>query len=210
MENPWLEIQFAIKHKTQTLGMDIIECLIFLVIWDLCLCSKTSKTTELLKNLTTDYSPDLRPGLDKDDPLIINITLNLVALTKLNEVEGYISTVQFFDITWTDERMSWEPELYENISYISFRSDKVWRPELVISNPADKIYAFDEIPTTVRYNSDGLALWRPGLVTKTLCDIQTPAYPFDVHACYISVILWGSLPSEIVSESPFNTAVTAF
>ena len=190
--------------------MSIIQCLIFLVIWDLCSCSKTSKTTELLKNLTTDYSPDLRPGLDKDDPLIVNITLNLVALTKLNEVEGYISTVEFFDITWADERISWEPELYENISYLSFRSDKVWSPELIISNPADKIYAFDEIPTMVRYNSDGLAFWRPGLVTKTLCDIQTPAYPFDVHACYISVILWGSIPSEIVLGSPLNTVVTAF
>ena len=190
--------------------MDIIQFFISLVIWDLYSCSKMSKTAELLKNLTTDYNSDLRPGIGKYDPLIVNISLNLVALTKINEVEGYISTVQYFDITWTDERMSWKPELHEGISHLAFRSNKVWRPELIISNPADKMYPIDEFPTTVRFFSNGLALWRPGLVTKTLCDIQTPAFPFDVHACDIEVLLWGSFPSEIILGSPLNTVETGF
>ena len=170
------------------------------------MCSKTFKTTELLKNLTTDYDVNLRPGFDSAKPHIVNISLNLVALTKLNEVEGYISTVHFFDITWNDERISWQPELYENASYLSFRSVKVWKPELIISNPSDKIYTFDDDPTTVRYNNDVLAFWRPGLVTKTLCGIQTPAYPFDEHACYVNVIQWGSFSFEIIIGSPLNTA----
>ena len=182
----------------------------FLIILDASLCSKTSKTTELLKNLTTDYDVNLRPGLDIANPLIVNISLNLVALTKLNEVEGYISTVQFFDITWIDERSSWQPELFENVSYLSFRSVNVWTPELIISNPADQIYTFADEPTTVRYNNYGLAFWRPGLVTKTLCGIQTPAYPFDEHACYVNVILWGSFSFEIIIGSPLNTVLTAF
>ena len=190
--------------------MDITQCLIFLLIWNISSCSKTSKTTELIQNLTTNYDPDIRPGLDSYVPVVVNITFNLVALTKLNEVEGYISTVQFFDITWTDQRITWEPLHNENISHVTLHSDRVWTPELVISNPADAIYVLDEHPTSVRYNNDGLAFWRPGLVTKTLCDIQTPAYPFDVHACYISIILWGTFPSEMIIESPLNTVVTAF
>lgn len=157
-----------------------------------------------------NYTSDVRPGLDKAEPIVINVSLNLVALTKLNEVEGYISTIQFFDITWIDERITWNPDLHDGISFMTFRSDKLWTPELIISNPADKIYTFNDLPTAVRYNSDGVALWRPGLVTKTLCDIQTPGYPFDVHACYINIILWGTLPSEIIISSPLKEVITDF
>ena len=190
--------------------MDIILCLSALTILHVSSCSKLSKTAELLDNLTTNYKVGIRPGLNDDSPLVINVTFNLVALTKLNEVEGYISTVEFYDITWKDERISWDTDSYEGISSMIFRSDEVWTPELLISNPADQMYKFDEISTVVRYNSDGLALWRPGMISKTLCDIQTPAYPFDVHTCYITVLLWGTLPSEIVFGSTQNTVMTHY
>ena len=173
-------------------------------------CSKLSKTTELLANLTSNYKIGIRPGLNENSPLVINVTFNLVALTKLNEVEGFISTVEFYDIAWRDERISWNSDLYDGINSAIFHSDEVWTPELMISNPADQMYKFDEISTIVRYDKDGLALWHPGMISKTLCDIQTPAYPFDVHACYITVLLWGTLPDEIVFLSPQNTIVTTY
>ena len=139
-----MQIRYTSILHNKPLAMDIMKTLIYMIILDASLCSKTSKTTELLKNLTTDYDVNLRPGLDSANQLIVNISLNLVALTKLNEVEGYISTVQFFDITWIDERIAWQPELYENVSYLSFRSVNVWTPELIIANPADQTYTFDD------------------------------------------------------------------
>ena len=108
-----------------------------------------------------------------------------------------------------DQRITWDPIDNYNISHLTMHSDRIWKPELVISNPADTIYVFGENPTSVRYSNDGLAFWRPGLVTKTLCDIQTPAYPFDVHACYIGVIVWGAIPSEIIIGTPLNSVVTS-
>ena len=196
--------------KSLNVRMNSIGYLFLLVIWDVYSCSKMSQTEQLLKDLTTNYNPDLRPGINNYNPLIVNISLNLVALTKINEVKGYISTVQFFDITWMDKRMSWKPELYEDINHFTVRANTVWRPELIIANPADKMYAIDEFPSTVRFYSSGLALWRPGLVSKTLSNFETPSYPFDEHVCVISVIVWGSLPSEIIIQSPLNAVSTGF
>ena len=190
--------------------MNSVKYLAFLIIIDVSLCSITSKTTELRVNLTADYDMNVRPGLDSDSPLVINIAMNLVALTKLNEVERYISTVQFFDITWNDERMSWKPELYENVSHLSFPSGNVWTPELIIANSADQVYSFNYDPWTVHFNHTGLAFWRPGLVTKTLCDIETPTYPFDEHNCYISVILWDALSSDVTIATPLDIVATVF
>ena len=155
--------------------MNSIGYLILLVIWDVYSCSKMSQTEQLLKDLT-NYNPDLRTGINNYNPLIVNISLNLVALTKISEVEGYISTVQFFDITWMDKRMSWKPELYEDIYYVTVRANTVWRPELIIANPADKMYAIDEFLSTVRFYSNGLAIWRPGLVTKTLSIVHSAVH----------------------------------
>ena len=144
--------------KSLNVRMNSIGYLFLLVIWDVYSCSKMSKTEQLLKDLTLNYNPDLRPGINNYNPLIVNISLNLVALTKINEVEGYVSTVQFFDITWVDKRMSRKPELYEDIYYVTVRANVVWRPELIIANPADKMYAIDEFPSTVRFYSTGLAI----------------------------------------------------
>ena len=160
--------------------MDSLKCLAYLMIIDVSLCSISSKTTELRVNLTADYDMNVRPGLDSDSPLVINIAMNLVALTKLNEVERYISTVQFFDITWNDERMSWKPELYENVSHLSFPSGNVWTPELIIANSADRVYSFNYDPWTVHFNHTGLAFWRPGLVSKKGTSRQRPGKHYAI------------------------------
>ena len=190
--------------------MELIRKLLFLLVLGYSSSSKSSMTAELLYNLTSNYSADIRPGLDYDNPLVVNLSLNLVSLTKLNEVEGYISTIKFFDISWVDERISWKADRYGGISSVIFRSEKVWTPDLLLTNPADKIYAFDERTMGVRYSSNGRALWQPRMISKTLCDIQTLAYPWDEQTCYIFLVPWGTLSSEIITEPTFDTVVTTY
>ena len=43
-----------------------------------------------------------------------------------------------------------------------------------------------------------------------MSNFETPSYPFDEHVCVISVIVWGSLPSEIIIQSPLNAVRTGF
>ena len=147
-------------------------------------------------------SSGIIPGIDDEEPLTVNVSFSLVALTELNEVKGYISTVGFFTVTWYDDRMTWDSSDYDGLSEISIDHSKVWIPKLLITNPADRIYTFHEIASEVRYTSDGVAFWKPGSVMKTLCYIQIPAYPFDSHTCYISVGTWGGSTSEVILNIP--------
>ena len=190
--------------------MEVVRGLVYLMVLGYSSSSKMSKTVELLQILTENYNADIRPGLDHDTPLVVNVSLNLVSLTKLNEVEGYISTIKFFDISWVDERISWNIDIYSGIPSVIFRSEKVWTPDLLLTNPADKMYAFDERTMGVRYTSDGRALWQPRMISKTLCDIQTLAYPWDEQTCYIFIVPWGTLSSEIVIKPTFDTIVTTY
>ena len=165
---------------------------------------------ELLNSLNANMSTDIRPGLDDSIPLMVNISYNLVALTELNEVKGYIATVGFLYISWMDDRVTWNSSEYEGVSSVSVDSSKVWTPEILIGNPADTIYQFDDVKTVVRYTSNGLALWTPGIVAKTTCFIQIPAYPFDVHTCEINLIAWGTVPSEVILQRTSTTVNTLF
>ena len=180
------------------------------VMFGFCSCSKSSTAMGLLNRLLDNTTEDIRPGLDTDAPLSVNISYTLVALTELNEVKGYISTVGYLAVTWVDERMTWEPANYEGITSLTVDARKVWTPPLIISSLVDKIYTPGEPSVPVRYTSEGFAFWHPGCVMKTHCFIRIPAYPFDTHTCGISIINFGMLPSEAIIQSPSNIVTTAF
>ena len=175
-----------------------------------CFCSKSKKTRELLDNLVANVTRDIRPGLDNEAPLGVNVNFNLVTLAELNEVKGYFSVVGFLDVAWTDERMTWEPGDYEGIDSVSIGSQLVWKPQIIISNPAEEIQNSNEIFTAIRFTSDGRALWRPGTIAKATCFIRILTYPFDIHTCYLNMISWGALPSEVTLMTYTNSVTTYY
>ena len=171
-------------------------------------CSKSSKTAELLHSLLANQTIGVRPGLDDNEPVKVNVSFSLVALTKLDEVKGYISTIGFYDVTWKNEKISWLQADYEGLEYISINSEKLWMPDLIVGNPAEEIYFLKDLFSKVSYNSEGTAHWKPGSVTKTYCYIQIPSYPFDEHTCFINIISWGNSPLEVILSTPTNSVNT--
>ena len=184
--------------------MGLLSLFLIVATFESCSCSKSASAIALMTDLLANSSTDVRPGLDYNDSVIVNITFNLAALVELNEVKGYMLTIGFFEVVWLDERMTWDPDDYDGISYIAINSEKVWIPKLIVSNPADRIYIFHEIASEVVFSSNGEAFWEPGSVMKTMCYIQIPAYPFDVHYCYIRINSWGGEFSDLILNSAFD------
>ena len=175
---------------------------LLLILLGICDSSKSSKTIELLNRFLNDHTLRLRPGLDTDTPVIVNITFHLFALTELNEIKGYISTIGSWNIMWRNDRVSWNPGDYEGVDSIVVESEHFWKPDLILGNPAEDIVDFKRYFGKVRYSSNGLATWQPGSVTKSYCYIQVPAFPFDMHTCFIRILSWGTSPSEVILNTP--------
>lgn len=180
------------------------------ILFGVCSGSEASNAVDLLTDLLFNTTADIRPGKDLDEPIYVNVSFSIMALNKLNEVEGYISTTGYLYVSWMDFRMAWDSSLYDDIESISIPANKVWTPELVVSNPADTVQLFDQLSTRVRFNSDGYALWMPGSVLKTVCLIRIPAYPFDVHYCYIDIVLWEYDITEVQLHSPDDKVFEEF
>ena len=203
--NSSVQIHFFRKYcPTLNYELNMRSSIVFplMLLTGLCDCSKSSKTVQLLNSFLNDSTLRLRPGIDNDTLVTVNITFYLFALTELNEIKGYISTIGSWTILWRNEKMSWNPDNYEGIDSIVTDSEHFWKPDLILGNPAEAVEDFKGTFAKVRYNSNGSAEWQPGSVTKSYCNIQVPAFPFDMHTCYIRILSWGTTPAEISLQTP--------
>lgn len=99
---------------------------------------------------------------------------------------------------WRDERLTWDPSEYGNITMLPTLGNSVsmpeeteiWLPDLKFFNTADSIiHTLD--PAIAQVYSDGRVYWvRPGIL-DTLCKFSgLVAFPFDSLSCGIELGGW--------------------
>ncbi len=76
----------------------------------------------LLKTLFNTYDKKLKPA----DSVEIKFALNLNQIITLIEQEQIIVLNVFLDHEWIDERLSWDPNEYANISLMRINSENIW------------------------------------------------------------------------------------
>ena len=194
--------------KMEPLRLLLFACTCFIT------CQGYNKTTtkhrlSLVNNLLANTSTAIRPGLDFGDT-VVNNSLDIFHLAELNEVKGYITLVGLFTILWIDDRMTWEPETYGGIKSVTISSEKVWVPRLVIANGAESIAPISTKPSDVVFHYDGLAKWTPDCVIKTLCYMEIPAYPFDIHGCHIEIVPYRGMNELLFTTMMFTIGTTHF
>ncbi|KAL3864986.1 hypothetical protein ACJMK2_006625 [Sinanodonta woodiana] len=170
--------------------------------------SRTESFKELEKALLTNYSAKFRPGLDNTGPLLVNISAHLVYLNGIDAIKGTISVVMFFEVTWIDERLKWDPFQYDNISNLHLPSDDIWLPPLLLTNPTERITYLTGINLKVTLFPDGKIMYLPGEVIDASCFINITMFPFDTQECFVSFIPWGFNSADIylvTDPSPVGT-----
>lgn len=166
--------------------------------------SKDIKTlTTLYSNLITGYNKHVPPVPSNSAPIYTNITFYLINIHEFDEVSGKFSVTGFLNIFWVDPRLAYNYWYYRTYS-IYFPQNKVWKPELILINPYDKIASFGTDTMNVRVFSNGVANWSPGDVLSSSCSIDVTYYPFDVQTCEMIMMIWGVPKYEVtlLSSAP--------
>ena len=148
-------------------------------------------------NLSNGYDTNVRPLKDQSQPLVVEVSLFIVALQEFDEVLESISLVSVFHIKWTDEKLMWSASDFGGIDRAYFGYEDVWVPELILTNPSEKLDSFGRKWQRIRYDNDGKALWKPGTVLQASCAVNAYYFPFDIQECYLQVYVWGYDPSEV-------------
>ena len=107
----------------------------------------------------------------------------------------------------------WNPLTYGGIWTQQYPVTDVWYPVLVLCNPYDSISDVGAKWMTVRYYSNGYALFVPGASFQVTCSVDVTYYPFDtqvnnVFSLYTCQRAGRMFRNEQLSEcGPFQTTL---
>ncbi|KAF2979070.1 hypothetical protein EK904_006615, partial [Melospiza melodia maxima] len=83
---------------------------------------------------------------------------------------------------WSDYRLSWDPEKYDNIQLLRVPSTMVWLPDIVLENNIDGTFEIT-LYTNVLVSPDGSIYWLPPAIYRSVCVIHVTYFPFDWQNC---------------------------
>ncbi|KAL4223929.1 hypothetical protein ACF0H5_017391 [Mactra antiquata] len=165
-------------------------CLVFVSIW-MGMSEANMTESDLHRRLFKDYLPDVKPHLDKETPLEVTLNMYLMSIDNINEKRQTITVRGFMELTWTDDFLVWDKDLYSNISVITVKDDSIWRPNVALMDTFGK-------PTDLGYGgqviveSDGLVTVWPYKMYTVSCKINIANFPFDKQTCKFDFASWSS------------------
>ena len=162
----------------------------------------------LQADLTNGYNRRLRPVQNQKDQVNVRVGLAAIALQEFDEVLEKFSIVGVFELRWQDENMVWNPANYSGINNTVLGYEDVWVPELILTNPSDKLDSFGKDWQVIRFTSDGWAEWFPADLIKATCSVNVYYFPFDIQECKIETYVWAYTAFEVKLTSIHDTIYT--
>lgn len=149
--------------------------------------------TRLQKYLFQYYNPAVRPIIQPMETMKIRIQLKLMGVFELDYRKQFLSSIVWLNSVWKDELISWEMKQFGGIEMFVMPQNKMWIPDLCVSNEISDKKCIDAASNTeLIVHSNGSIIWYLCRVIKTRCDIDITKYPFDSQTCVITIGTWYS------------------
>ncbi|XP_075256845.1 neuronal acetylcholine receptor subunit beta-3-like isoform X2 [Convolutriloba macropyga] len=143
--------------------------------------------------LLANYTFRSRPVVNTSNPIVVEVMLTVIQLITLHEKQQEMATKVWLDQYWTDEFLVWEPEDMNDITWMTFRSNEIWVPDIAIDNSIK----YEREDMDIKVESGGQVWWSMPAVIRTSCNIDTKKFPFDTQTCKITLGSWYHSPSEL-------------
>lgn len=162
--------------------------------------SNLPQSDRLYNDLMKNFNKYVRPT--EVSPVTVNVSFYLVGVKEFDEVNGMFSVTGFFQVTWEDSRLRWDPSAYGGLQILELPERKTWIPNVSLLNPFIRVERIAKGVSPVRYSSSGVAVWLPGDVLSSRCEVDVTKYPFDTQTCRMLFGCWGYPSSSIVVQAP--------
>ncbi|KAM8862701.1 neuronal acetylcholine receptor subunit alpha-4-like isoform 2-T2 [Spinachia spinachia] len=143
----------------------------------------------LLQDLFARYNKLSRPVENTSDTVLVHFGLSIAQLIDVDEKNQMMTTNVWVKQEWSDYKLRWKPEEYENVSSIRIPSEIIWRPDIVLYNNADGDFAVTHL-TKAHLFHDGRIKWMPPAIYKSSCSIDVTFFPFDQQSCKMKFGSW--------------------
>ncbi|KAJ8028868.1 Neuronal acetylcholine receptor subunit alpha-9 [Holothuria leucospilota] len=163
-----------------------------------------------MNRLMDDYSSAVRPVPDYRDTVTVDLSLTLVELLDMDEVNQIMTTSLWMTQKWQDAALTWNPRDYANITSVRIPIEKLWRPDLVLYNNANDNLEGGIRMTKAVVSSDGSVEWNAPAILKSACEMNPLKFPFDVQTCVLKFGSWsfhGNQLNVVINEEEADTGV---
>lgn len=137
------------------------------------------------------YNRHVRPCVSLHEPIEINIEFSMMNINELDELTGKFSVIGFFYISWSDPRIQWDSQKFNNVHSLFLPQNLVWKPAILLTNSFAIHHNLGNDEMIIHFSSSGHASWNPGDVIETVCDVDVENFPFDVQVCRMTYVTWG-------------------
>uniref|UniRef100_A0AC35TIJ2 Neur_chan_LBD domain-containing protein n=1 Tax=Rhabditophanes sp. KR3021 TaxID=114890 RepID=A0AC35TIJ2_9BILA len=150
----------------------------------------STASVRLYRHLLKDYEKNVRPSIRYDLPIQIIFTYSLIQIIDVDERNQILSTNGWINQNYFDYRLIWDPNEYENITYIHIPHNLIYLPDIVLYNNADSSYLKSIMSTDVVVHYNGNVTWISAGIFKSSCPLDVTLYPFDKQICYLKFASW--------------------
>ncbi|XP_046369805.2 acetylcholine receptor subunit beta-like [Haliotis rufescens] len=151
----------------------------------------------LYNDLLEGYKPYIRPRENPNDTVVVVVSYSMTSVEALDENMQTVASSGFLTLKWTDERLTWNPSEYGGIQYVNIPVDKLWIPDLSLTNGIDSLSLILPVGEMARVNNDGRVTWYKEMTKRTKCSLNMRHFPFDNQTCSISLIQWVTVITDI-------------
>ena len=95
--------------------------------------SSSSQEINLRNELFKDYNKNIRPVINYNDNINLNISIDVKNLEYFNQVSETMSLNLWITMIWEDQNLKWNTSDY-GIDYLKLSSNDIWLPDLVLYN----------------------------------------------------------------------------
>ena len=167
--------------------------------------------TVLYKDVFDNYNPKVRPVFNVSEPLLVNISLDLVKILEVDEINQTFKITVNLLVSWIDEFLTWDGKKYGEIHKMVIPLDKnIWSPDLMNWNAAYNPGEFGQKYASPSIFSNGLVLVWTRVNLETQCEIHTKKYPLDIQHCSVDFTTFMSTDNEVRIINGSNTTSLKF
>jgi hypothetical protein len=175
------------NNITTKLNIYVFCCII-------CICysgayNATDERT-LFENLFRGYLNYVIPRENSSIPLNVTVKPSILLIDQVDVKRQTFTARIFFELTWIDKFLSWDPERYSGIGKIHVPYSMIWTPDVCIAGDLGDYTNIGKDGTIAVVHNNGYVIFWPIRMFEITCVVEIQKYPFDEHSCEIDISSW--------------------
>uniref|UniRef100_A0A914WQK1 Uncharacterized protein n=1 Tax=Plectus sambesii TaxID=2011161 RepID=A0A914WQK1_9BILA len=147
--------------------------------------------------LTTNYEKAIRPTLHHTVATNVTFGFLLNQIVDVDERNQVLTTRSWLNVNWLDPRLRWNASDWEGIKVMYFPHERLWKPDIILVNNADREYREAIVSTDIMATSNGNVTWLFSAIFRSSCQIRVRYYPFDDQECLLKFAAWSHHMDEL-------------